>query len=332
MNWLFKISNVPPWTQTWEEFIDYHKTGYISHGYGDEGQGYDLSHYNDQNQKGGRNSAERYPTILDRKKFNVPRYGEVEVVFRKSEESVRYVKTEEDADGFPEVVRDERGLATYLTEEEMQQRGLPLTNPTIHMFAGDLMIGHVGDSFGATELFVVREFQGGGIGPYLLKLYMESNPKAARSRLGQMTWQGIATAKKTWMMFVEDAIRKNENIPDDVLKSYEEVKQERINNPPERIEYDIPKYHTTRVQFGTGTLAPREGFNADLLRQMGVNFWDVEYDQVGNPQRWYMDDGGSWEDAAAFVESLGYQEEGYRTYNLKIDNSGEHGIIVPANS
>jgi hypothetical protein len=182
---------------------------------------------------------------------------------------------------------------------------------------------------------VVREFQGGGIGPYVLKLYMETNPSKSHKtpRLGQMTWQGIATAKKTWMMFVEDAIKTGKQVPEKVVTSYEQEKQHRIENPPERVEYDIPKYHMNKVQFGLGTIPPARGFNIDILTQMGVKFWDVEYNHTNRPERWFMDDeGGDWDDAIAFVENLGYQSEGYRTYNLKMDYSGEHGIILPANA
>ena len=131
---------------------------------------------------------------------------------------------------------------------------------------------------------------------------------------------------------VEDAIKKNKDVPEDVVLSYQQEMQDRVDNPPQRTDYDIPKHKTTQIQFGSGSILPMEGFNVDILSQMGVNFWDVEYDHTRRPQRYYMDEGGEWDNAVAFVESLGYQEEGYRTYNLKMDYSGEHGIILPANA
>lgn len=336
MNWLQKLAQViPPWTQTWEAFIDYHKTGYISGGYGDEGQGIDLSDYNDHNQMDGAYSPKRYPNLIDKKTFDVPRYGKVEVEFRQKDEDARYVKTTEpDETGFSDIIRDERGNAVYYDSNEMKELDLPSKNTTIHMFSGGLCIGHVGDSFGATELFVVREFQGGGIGSYVLNLYMKANPsKGNRTpRLGQMTWQGIATLKKAWMMFVEEAIQEGKDVPDDVIASYQKEKQERIDNPPERIVYDIPKYKSKPIRFGFGAISPIKGFNEDLLIQMGIKFWDVKYDRFGRPESYYIDEGSDWDDAIAFVENLGYEATGYRTYNLKIDHSGEHGIIMPADA
>jgi hypothetical protein len=335
-NWLQKIAQViPPWTQTWEEFIAHHQTGNISGGYGDEGQGLDLSHYNDRNQKNGWYSPERYPVLIGKRTFNVPRYGEVEVEFRQTGDSNKYVKTSEpDETGYSDIVRDEKGNAIYYSPDEMREKDLPAEDTTTMMFSNGLCIGHIGDSFGATELFVVREFQGGGIGPYALKLYMETYPSKGHKtpRLGQMTWQGIATAKKSWMMFVEDAIKSNKPVPQEVIASYEEENQHRMNNPPQRTEYDIPKYKTTKVEFGSGSISPMKGFNTDLLHQMGVNFWDVKYGPGDRPDSYYMDEGGDWEDAIRFVENLGYQAEGYQTYNLKMDYSGEHGIILPANA
>lgn len=335
MNWLQKQARSElPWTQTWEEFIEYHKTGDIPDGYGDDGFGYDLSHYNDRNQQNGSYSTAKYKNLIGSKVFNTPRYGEVEVEFRQSGEPVQYVKqTEPDEDGWTDILRDDQGEIVYLTDEEAQAKNLPITDQTIMMFANGLCIGHVGDSFGATELYVVKEFQGAGIGPYALKTYMETNPKAADSRLGQMTWQGIATAQKTWMMFVEDAMRQNRDIPQDVINSYNEVKQNRTENPPQRVEHHIPRYKMIKQQFGSDGMAidPRKGFNEDLLIQMGVKFWDVEYDHVGRPQRWSSDDGSNWDNAVEFVRNLGYEEEGYRTFNLKMDYSGEHGVILPAN-
>lgn len=334
MNWLQKIAQViPPWTQTWDEFITYHRTGNIPSGYGDEGQGYDLSHYNDQNQRNGHYSPAKWPKLVDKKVFNVPRYGEVEVEFRQSGEPNQYVRTTEpDETGYSDIVRDESGLATYYSQEEMQERDLPSQDTTMMMFSNGLCIGHIGDSFGATELFVVREFQGADIGPYALNLYMETYPSKSHKTpsLGQMTWQGVATAKKTWMMFVEQALESGKDVPKNVIDSYEQEKQNRVNNPPQRQEYDIPKYKINKVRFDSGEIPPREGFNADLLLQMGIKFWDVELDHTGRPQRWNADDGATWAAAAGVGANLGYQEDGYRTYDLKMDYSGGHGIILPA--
>ena len=144
MNWFQKIKTAqqglqPPWTQTWEEFIAYHKTGYIdSNAYGDgtsgEGGGYDLSHYNDQNQHQGRNSPEQHPILLDKKTFNTPRYGEVEVEFRQSGEDSWYVKHgPPDEHGLTDHLRDESGNLIYLSPEEMAEKDLSNKDKTIHI-------------------------------------------------------------------------------------------------------------------------------------------------------------------------------------------------------
>ena len=335
MNWLTKIAQtIPPWTQTWDEFMEYHKTGYIPDGYGEEGTGHDLSHYNDENQRGGFNSPERYPILLTKKTFNTPRYGEVEVEFRQSDEDVQYVKqTDPDETGFSDIERDEQGMAVYYNLEEMIERDLPNKETTIKMFSGGKCIGHVGDSFGATELYVVREFQGANIGPTALKIYMQKYPSKSHKtpQLGQMTWQGIATAKKTWMQFIEEAVAEGKEIPKDVIVSYQTEKDKRAKNPPRREIYNIPNYKTIRVTLGvTGIVVPLQGFNIDIMYQMGAPIEILETDHTRRPQSWRG--GVSWDEVEEFIKSLGYQEEGYRTYNLKMDYSGSNGIVLPANT
>ena len=103
-----------------DAFIDYHKTGHISE---------DAYTTNDMSWI----KREEHPIFRKKIQLN----GE-EIELRKSGEKLQYVKT----DPKGEIVRDNEGNALYLSDEEMNQRNLPLYDTTITAFKNDDAIGY----------------------------------------------------------------------------------------------------------------------------------------------------------------------------------------------
>ncbi len=186
MNWLQKLSQ-QPWEMSEDEFVDFHNTGYISP------DSYTQTSLGDM-QKWAPDK-DKYPILLTTMQF-----GDLEVGFRQTGEENKYVK--QDTEG--EIVRDEQGMALYLSEEEMLARGLPLHSETIGFFVGDIRIGWIGDSFGATELFVADEFKNRGIGSTALKMWLEMYPRRRKKPMGQMTPAGEGALRKTHRMFTDE--------------------------------------------------------------------------------------------------------------------------------
>ncbi len=223
MNWFMKVfaGLQSPSSMTQDEFMGYHQTGYISPDAYGEGGGYDLSHYNDEKEYGhtdhrnphqGHGQQPTNPFLITTKNIDG-----MDINFWGTGQENKYVHW----------LDEEHSKHRYLTEEETAEQDIPSKDQTIYLYHDDNCIGHVGDSWGATELFVVKEYQGHGIGTEALKLYMEMNPSRNHEtpRLGQMTSSGTATATNVWMKFVEDAIARGEQLKPEVLKSYEDTKK-----------------------------------------------------------------------------------------------------------
>ena len=152
-----------------QEFMDYHRTGFI-----------DGDSYNDNTYYGS--DIERSPEL-------VKTYGDIE--FRKNGKALKYVKKGED--GMP--VRGEDGMATYLSDEEIEERGLPKAEKTITAYKDGEPVGFAGDSFGAIEVMVRPEYQKKGIGSELLADFMRENPDM---KIGQMTDAGMGMSKSAY--------------------------------------------------------------------------------------------------------------------------------------
>jgi GNAT superfamily N-acetyltransferase len=90
-----------------------------------------------------------------------------------------------------DIIRDADGNATYLTDAEARAKGLPTIGYTVAAFVGDKAIGYAGDEFGASGVYVAKEYQRHGIGVTLLKTFLERSGRLeAGTRLGQMTPAG----------------------------------------------------------------------------------------------------------------------------------------------
>lgn len=210
MNWLLRLSQTTakyPWQMTRDEFIKHHNTGFIpSSAYSNDP--YDLSKV-----KEIAGLKSKYPILAAS-----VLHGDMNLEFRQSGEHQRYVKTDDEG----EIIRDEKGMALYLSDEEAEAKGLETKDPTMHIFANDVPIGWVGESFGATELFVADEMQKQGIGTLALKLWLQMYPfRANQTRtLGQMTSAGESTAVRAHEALVRDAVEEGQDVPEEVRRDY----------------------------------------------------------------------------------------------------------------
>ncbi len=203
MNWFNKISQQPH-ELTSEQFADYHNTGYID----PESYTHDryslesMSHY----------VKEEYPILI--KTMNI---SGMNVEFRQSGKKQKFVKPDKDGWG----MRDENDNVIYLDDQGIEEADLQLHEQTIHVWVDNMHAGWVGDSFGATELFVANELQNRGIGTELLKLYLEMYPTSRNKprRLGQMTPAGVGLASKVHREMVQDAMDRQESIPEEALQA-----------------------------------------------------------------------------------------------------------------
>lgn len=157
---------------TENEFMKHHRTGYISSG------AYD--NYSTSEGIAWLGNREEHPHLL--KTLNID--GE-NVEIRIKLEECRYVRT----DTNDNIVRDEHGMAIYLTDAEVKEKGYSEYTPTIVAFneAGD-PVGFAANEWGASGVWVVTKYQKKGIGFELLnavrKYFKEGD------RMGQMTEAG----------------------------------------------------------------------------------------------------------------------------------------------
>lgn len=121
---------------------------------------------------------------------------EFELMVQKEEH--RYVKTNLETG---EVVRDENGLATYWTPEEMKAMNKSTEDYTFAIFHKGNAVAAAQDEWGALLILVVSEFQGFGLGPILGKVARSMEPYADS---GGFTPGGEQMLRKVHREFVKD--------------------------------------------------------------------------------------------------------------------------------
>lgn len=137
-------------------------------------------------------------------KIGERKFGDDTVSFYRGTEPLKYVKRDENDD----IVRDpETGLATYLSDDEMLEQGLPLFETTVRAYVGDTPIGSVADEWGATLVQVAEEHQKKGIGAFLGKLWRKAFPFKPS---GGFSDQGLSTFKRVYQDFVREALESGE--------------------------------------------------------------------------------------------------------------------------
>ena len=190
-------------------FMDYHNTG-----------GIEESAYKQYGTKEGVSwlgKPEKYPKLIKRKDYQ----GE-EIEFRNKEEKLQYTQNDPaDPTGFDHL-RDEQGELIYMSDEQMEEKGVPLYETSITAFnsTGE-PIGWVSNEFGADGVWVIKEYQGKGIGTDLL--YEFRKQFKSERRIGQMTGSGQNMTRAYHKKLVEEALREGKEVPMETLQHYELV-------------------------------------------------------------------------------------------------------------
>lgn len=173
------------------EFIDHHYTGFI-----DDSTYTGMS--NPESDRWQKEANHMHPKVVGKKTF-----GDKKIEFRKSIDENKYTKTIYSGpdDAFGNLARDSAGKLIYMTRNEMRKKGLAIYDQTIFAFHGDEYVALASNEFGAIGIWVRDDYQGSGIGSFLLKLFMKENP---HMQIGQMTEMGYGMARKVWELFYKD--------------------------------------------------------------------------------------------------------------------------------
>lgn len=194
----------PEWEMTPDEFAAYHYTGHIQ-----------SDAYDKYRTPEGMNWIERSKYTEPHKTIMVNGHP-VEILLRR--EPNKYVKWEND-----DIVRDEQGLATYLTDEEALAKGYDLEEVSPAAFHDDKAVGFASNEWGASGAWVADDYQRHGIGTELLHTLRTLNPRLLKYKLGQMTNSGYGVAKKYHRKIVEDALSQGKSIPREILELYPDL-------------------------------------------------------------------------------------------------------------
>lgn len=230
-----------PWRLTEREYLEQQSTGHIpDNAYDNYATSEGLSSFI---------TKENYPVLLETRTVKG-----TSIELRRSQEHLQYVKL--DTDG--EIVRDARGLAVMMTDQEAIDQGLPIESADIGAFSGDRPVGFASNEFGATGVWVVDEFQHRGLGTALLTRFHQLNPRLANKPMGQMTTAGRALVRAYHRSIVEQAIREGQPVPDRVRAELEELYSKGWCDVEEKFDPDQPRddhgrWTSTGGGSGTGT-------------------------------------------------------------------------------
>jgi hypothetical protein len=113
--------------------------------------------------------------------------------------SLKYVKYGDD----DEIVRDEKGLATYQTPEELKAKGLPKHGYEFIIVDKDIdtVIGTSQDEWGAILIAIAREYRGYGLGKRISAITRKYYPTKAS---GGFTNAGFNTFFKVYKDLVKE--------------------------------------------------------------------------------------------------------------------------------
>jgi len=196
---------------TINEYVNYNKTGHIS-----------------------SEAYEQYSTIEGLKWIPYDKYTNFiesiningqPIEIRSEPEKNKFVK--QDNEG--EIIRDEQGMALYLTDEEMNSYNLPLYTHSIAAFWNKKAIGLASDEWGSSGVWVVSDFQRKGIGTKLLENLHRLNPRLAKNKIGQMTNAGVNLTAAYHKKLVQKALLDGLDVPQNVLNEYPDlVKQNNV--------------------------------------------------------------------------------------------------------
>jgi 8-oxo-dGTP pyrophosphatase MutT (NUDIX family)/GNAT superfamily N-acetyltransferase len=170
-----------------DDFLDLHRTGHIptsSYERMDDPRAWQPENlapeYQGDNYK-DPHTRSTYPTLRGHIATRDGR--ELDVLSR--DEKLRYVKTDAEND----IVRDEKGEAVYLSEDEIKAKGLPITDTTMVVFDGEQEVATASDEWGTDGIWVNPDYRRQGIGVQLLRMFRKQFPYP-RWKVGQMTIAG----------------------------------------------------------------------------------------------------------------------------------------------
>ena len=194
-----------PWEMTKDEFLEYHRTGVISK------EAYEERTVKDFEWLGQK---KKYPKLI--RTYKIKNHENIE--FRQTTEKLKYVKTDEEG----EIVRDDKGLAVYLTDAEMQEKKLPFYDTTVVAFnEKGHPVGYASNEFGADGVWIAKEYQKRGVGTELLtELRKQFSPMR---QIGQMTHVGEKGTLAYYRRQIEEALKEGKPVPELVLREYPEL-------------------------------------------------------------------------------------------------------------
>lgn len=126
-------------------------------------------------------------TLLKRKK-----YGNLEITFYEQKDKKRYGR------------HDENNVYHLYTDQEILDKGLPLYDISIYVYHDDKKIGYIGDEWGATLVYLAREYSGNNIGKDLTIMFRKHEPDRDS---GGFTNKGYANIKNVYREFVKEYLR-----------------------------------------------------------------------------------------------------------------------------
>ncbi len=212
MNWYktYKTSQ-ENWEITQNQYMDKNYTGHIN------SDAYDA--YNNSNGLEWM-KYEKYPDLIDTLNIN----GK-SIEIRKQVEKLRYVKKDDQG----EIIRDSQGLATYLSDEELEKIGRSPYGGSIGAFVDGKAIGLASDEFGTSGVWVVKDYQRLGLGKRLLAELHNLNPHLAKKPLGQMTNAGYNLARSYHKSLVQKALNDKKSVPNEVLQDYPDLSNKEVS-------------------------------------------------------------------------------------------------------
>jgi hypothetical protein len=165
--------------------------------------------------------------------------GEIEL--RAERRPCKYVRKLPDG----EIARDASGIALYLNDEEVLAAGRNPFELTIAAFHGDMALGHIGDSFGATELMLAAEYRGYGIGTALEVAFRREDPFRPS---GGLSVAGLNCVLAAHRELVREAIAQGMDVPAPVRAEFAELEQLRHPSAaaPVRPKAEVPARRAAR--------------------------------------------------------------------------------------